>query len=363
MNLNVNGQNKTTTGPKCEVKVTIEEEPKQPSYKCENLKVIKKVSRTEFQFQATASVENATIKSYTFNFGDGKSESVTSTAKTATVSHAYDKPGSYTASVSVSMSDGKTVTGPECKVTVKVDEKPDEKNPGIEIEKTVNSKEHAKVPVGDEFTYEITVRNTGNVVLKNAIVVDKAPSQVTLVSSELGTIKNNEWTYTIPQLNIGESKQFTIKAKYTKYAEGTHKNTVCVDTPTVPGNPDDCDDATTETKEPIEVCDLNDNTVKTIEKSEFDETHMTTDLSKCGNIEVCIIEDKVIKSIAKNEYDESTMTTDLSKCEESPIVPPELPKTGLQTIIGGTIGIGSITAAGYYWAASRRNLLSTLLNR
>jgi len=103
--------------------------------------------------------------------------------------------------------------------------------------------------------------------------------------------------------------------------------------------------------------------VKTIEKSEFDESHMTTDLTKCGTIEVCIIKDKVVKVIAKNEYDASTMTTDMSKCEETPETPPELPKTGLDMFISGGLGISSITAAGYYFAASRRNLLNALLNR
>src|SRR5690606_6500315 len=196
------------------------------------------------------------------------------------VNHNYsDKAAIYTAEVIVTMSDGKVApTSKNCKVTVKVEEK---EAPSISIEKTVNGKEHVKVPVGTEFTYEITVRNTGNVTLKDAVVTDNAPSQATLVSASAGKIDGNKWPYTIPELKAGESKSFTIKAVYKKYAEGVHKNNVCVDTPTVPGGPDDCDDATTETDEPIEVCDLTDNTIKTIERSEFDEKTMTTDLSQC----------------------------------------------------------------------------------
>jgi hypothetical protein len=54
---------------------------------------------------------------------------------------------------------------------------------------------------------------------------------------------------------------------------------------------------------------------------------------------------------------------DSPECVEEQAPIPELPKTGLGTFVGGSIGIGSITAAGYYWAASRRNLLSTLLQQ
>lgn len=360
VNVDINGRTVVTNVGGCKVTVKVEEEPKVPVFKCESLKATK-IDRTEFRFNATASAEHATIKSYTFNFGDGKSKTITTGAKTATATHQYSgEARSYTAEVIVTMSDGKTAPRVQaCKTTVKVEK---EKIPSISIEKTVNNKKHDKVEVGEEFTYEITVRNTGDVVLKDAVVTDNAPAEVTLLSADAGKIDGNKWTHTIPQLEIGDVKKFIIKAEYTKYSSGTHKNTVCVDTPTVTGSPDDCDDATTETDQPIEVCDLNDNSIKTIKRSEFDESHMTTDLSQCEDIEVCIIEDKTIKTIKKNEFDESTMTTDLSKCEEVE-TPPELPQTGIDPFISGGLGLGSITAASYYWVASRRNLLDALLNK
>lgn len=335
VNIKVNGKVQVVSGDNCQKTVTVEKKPVEPKpvFTCEGLKISEKISRTEFKLTATASAENATIKSYTFKFGDGKSETVSTNAKTATVKHTYPDTAeekAYTAEVTVTMSDGQTAKANEnCKVVVTVKEKD---APSIAIDKKVNDKEHAKVAVGEVFTYQIVVRNTGNVVLKNAVVTDTAPEEVTLLSASTGSIDNNVWTYTIPELKVGESKSFTIKAKYEKYVEGTHKNTVCVDTPTIPssGKPDDCDDATTETDEPIEVCDLTDNTVKTIKRSEFDPSHMTTDLDKCAEI---------------------------------PVTPPELPKTGMETFISGGIGIGSITAAGYYWAASRRNLLDALLGK
>ena len=121
--------------------------------------------------------------------------------------------------------------------------------PSITITKTVNGVEHIAVQVGHTFTYEVVVTNTGNIALKNAVVTDTAPAQVTLVSASAGTVSGQKWTYTIPSLAVKESKSFTLTAKYTTYASGTHTNNVCVDTPTVPGGPDACDTASTETSE------------------------------------------------------------------------------------------------------------------
>lgn len=50
-----------------------------------------------------------------------------------------------------------------------------------------------------------------------------------------------------------------------------------------------------------------------------------------------------------------------SRCTVTPT--EVLPSTGPADFLGGSLGIGSITAAGYYWRASRRNLISQILNR
>lgn len=331
-----------------------------PAATCDKLTVTKN-SRTSYTLAASASASNgATIKAihyYVFDSAgkvvkgvpiDGASSSKTTVEVTT--------PGTYKAQAFAITSIG-NVTSTACTGNITVTE---EQKPAIDITKTVNGKEHDKVDLNTEFTYEIKVTNTGNVVLKDAVVTDTAPDQVVLVKGNVGEVKNNKWTYTIPELKVGESKSFTLTAKYVKYSDGTHKNTVCVDTPTVPGGPDDCDDATTETHEPIEVCDLRDNTIKTIDRSEYDESHMTTDKTKCGDMDVCIISTKEIKKIAKNEYDESTMTTDLSKCKEKPVIPTtpvvELPKTGPLSILSGMFGVGGLTSVGYAYLLSRRNL-------
>lgn len=241
----------------------------KPVYKCESL-TAKAISRNEYEFTTSATAKNgAKITGYTYSFGDG-----TTKDGSATTSHAYAAPGTYKASVKVKvLVNGKTVTAPGvCEVTVKVEKEncpiPGKENypkdspeckedkPAITIVKTVNDVEHVSVALNEIFTYQIKVTNTGNITLKNAVVTDKAPAEVTLIASSLGKINGNTWTYTIPELEVGESKSFTITAKYAKYSSGTHKNSVCVDTPTIPGGPDDCDDASTETTEAPEAPEL-----------------------------------------------------------------------------------------------------------
>lgn len=334
--VNVTVDGKSVTAPTCKTTVKVAEEVK-PVYKCDSL-TSKKISRIEYEFTTAATAKDgATIVNYTYNFGDGK------TATTgASTRHAYATPGTYKVTVKVNVKvNGKTVVAPgTCETTVTVEKEncpipgkeqypkdsPEckEDKPAIDITKVVNGVEHVKVTVNEVFTYKIVVRNTGNVTLKSAVVTDKAPKEVTLLKASEGTISGNTWTHTIPELGVGESKTYTITAKYGAYAAGTHVNNVCVDTPTVPGTPDDCDDASTETTEKMVVCDTNDNTIKEIEKSEFDESHMTTDRSKC-------------------------------ETPESPEV-PELPETGVTETIGAVLGAGSLVAVGAAYLASRRGL-------
>jgi len=284
---NADGTYKSAVLKVCGNPVPATPKPK-PVYKCEAL-TASSVTLTKFNFVTTATAKDgATIKDYVYSFGDGK----TATAG-ATTSHDYTAPGTYNVSVKVRVTvNGTVVTAPGT-CTAQVTVKPSDK-PSITITKTVNGGEHAAVQVGTTFTYQIVVTNTGNVALKDAIVTDTAPKEVTPLTASEGTINGQVWTFKIGSLSVKGSMTFTITAKYAVFASGTHINTVCVDTPTIPEtSPDACDTASTETSE----------------------TPVTP-----------------------------------------PVTPPVLPHTGISDIIGSGLGVSGLVGATYYYVNSRRSL-------
>ena len=227
-----------------------------PKYNCDALNVTP-VERDTFKFSSNISSSNgATVTKVVYDFGDGQTR--TETNPSTVVTHKYAQPGNYTAEVTayVKTKFGRgefaiTVTA-NCKKTVTVKEA---EKPSIDIVKTVNVTE---TEIDKPFNYAVKVTNTGNVTLKDAKVTDTpaAGSNIQLTSANgVGTISGNTWTYTIPELKKGESKSFTLTAKVTKYTAGNLVNKVCVDTPTIPGTPDDCDEVTVKTTPPVYACD------------------------------------------------------------------------------------------------------------
>lgn len=99
----------------------------KPVFACTKLTAVP-VSRTEFTYTATASAQNgATISGYVFNFGDGASKTVTTSAVTTSTPHTYTTPGTYNATVSVLIKVAgatKTVTAPACATSVTVAQAP-----------------------------------------------------------------------------------------------------------------------------------------------------------------------------------------------------------------------------------------------
>ena len=233
--------------------------PEEPQMACNRL-YRAQLDRDTFAFSSNVTANNgATIHHVTYDFGDG-SAAVDKTNPAERVEHTYARPGTYTAklNVYVSLPGNQTYTivpAGDCVRETVVEE---EKTPAVSIDKVVNGKEHETVEVNKPFTYTLTVRNTGEVTLKNVKVSDPAPANVQFVSADKGSIAANKWNYTISELKTGESMKFNIIAKLTKVVEGTIKNTACVDAPEVSGNPDDCDDATIDTpkKNPVVSCDL-----------------------------------------------------------------------------------------------------------
>ena len=289
------------------------EPPKpKPVYSCDSL-TAKTISRTEFQFNATTTAKDgAKLVKLNYDFGDKTTKSTTSTE----VRHSYKNAGSYTAKVTAYFDvNGKTYTDNEgCTVNVTVKDKPKTaNNPAVEITKLVNGKKHDTVKPNEVFTYRVRVENTGDVDLKNVEVRDAQPQGVTFVSVKdgYGKISNGVWTYSIPLLKQGENnaRVFEIRAKVTNYFEGSIENTACVDATEVVSNNqdkfDDCDSASIDTDKPI---------------------------TKPVNEE---------KPVVKDEPQEQA---------------DELPTTGTTEVVSSVFGLGSLTAAGYYYRAVRRQL-------
>jgi PKD repeat protein len=133
----VNGSNAKVSSGKCRTIVTVDKLPEQIVV-CIDLQKAATSNKDEYTFTARANtIEGATISSYVFNFGDDKSQTIQTSEKTATTTHAYTKPGNYFAKVSVTgTANGKqvTVTSQDCvkQIPVAVPPTPECK-PGIPV--------------------------------------------------------------------------------------------------------------------------------------------------------------------------------------------------------------------------------------
>lgn len=327
----------------CGNPVTAKVVPK-PSAQCDALSTPVITNRTNVALKATASTKNgATISKYTFTVVNSNSKTVatkavSTKATTASTSVNITTPGTYTAKVVVKTSEGnKTATACAKKFTIK-----EADAPGVSIDKTVNGVEKTTVEVNEEFTYELVVKNTGNTDLENVKVEDVAPTGVTFLSADKGEISNNAWTYTVPEIKKGGSVNVKITAVIKEYIESAVINKACVDAPTVPGNPDDCDEAEVEVPPKPEP----------------------------GKDTVCELETKKIITIGEDEFDSNKHSRDLADCDEIPVVPetpetpetpeetpPELPQTGANDLMIGGLGLGALVTTTIAYVISRRNLI------
>lgn len=290
--ITANGEN---TNVNCQKEFVIEEAPK--ALKCD-VTTISKISRTKIEISTSYTQQNITNVVVKYEIKD-KSGKIVKTFENNGSKFQIEitQPGTYTVIAKV-VGDGKTSN---CEKTFTIEEAPKVKTPEIKIEKTVNGKENITVAENTDFTYEIVIRNTGEVDLKDAKITDQAPANVKFISADKGEIKNNVLTYTVPSLKIGESATVKIVAQATA-SNMKAKNVACVNTPTIPGNNDGCDSA---------------------------------------NIEV------------PKKSDPTPPTPTNPPVPATPTTPSELPQTGIDGI-GAIIAISSLTAASAYYIASRK---------
>ena len=216
--------------------------PVKPELVCNNI-TINQINRTKFEFNTSYTVNNTTFVGVKYIVKDqsGKVVIEKTVQNGSKLTINIDIVGKFTISSTIITKDGEN-SNTNCEKSFEVKR---EEKPSIIIKKTVNNQKNATIEAGTDFNYEITVSNNGNVDLKDVVVTDRAPANITFVSADSGEIKDNILTLKITSLKIGESKTVVIKSRAT--ATGMSAiNTACVDTPTIPGDNDGCDSAKVE---------------------------------------------------------------------------------------------------------------------
>ena len=216
--------------------------PSKPELVCRNI-TINQISRTKFEFNTSYTANNTTFVGVKYIVKDqsGKIVIEKTVNNGSKLTLDIEIVGKFTISSTVITKDGEN-SNSNCEKSFEVKR---EEKPSILIKKTVNNQKNAKIEANTDFNYEITVSNNGNVDLKDVVVTDRAPANITFVSADNGEIKDNTLTLKINSLKVGESRTITIKSQAT--ATGiTTVNTACIDTPTIPGENDGCDSAKVE---------------------------------------------------------------------------------------------------------------------
>ncbi len=237
-----NGENSNTNCEKSFETKAPAPVPSKPELVCRNI-TINQISRTKFEFNTSYTINNTTFVGVKYIVKDqsGKIVIEKTVNNGSKLTLDIEIVGKFTISSTVITKDGEN-SNSNCEKSFEVKR---EEKPSILIKKTVNNQKNAKIEANTDFNYEITVSNNGNVDLKDAVVIDHAPANITFVSTDSGEIKDNTLTLKISSLKVGESKTITIKSQAT--ATGiTAVNTACVDTPTIPGDNDGCDSAKVE---------------------------------------------------------------------------------------------------------------------
>jgi hypothetical protein len=291
------------------ITATPKETPVQPVYSCDSLTATK-LDRTRFKFTPAATAKNgAQIVSYTYDFGDDKK--LTDTGTTAI--HTYVKPGTYTATVTVNVKvDGvtKAITDTKCKATVKVEAVP--VTPLYACTSLT-----AQIVKAETRTYSYTLKYTA----ENGATLQK-------VTYNFGD--NNSATFEA-------SKATKVEHSYAK--EGSYRTSATLYFNVKTG---------TETAQKSLTCEVAINISPDMCAVPGKENLPKNSPECVVNREVCAVPGK----------------EDLPK--DSPlcvVTPPELPQTGIGTLLNGGLGLGSVVAAGYYWVSSRKSLITALLNR
>ena len=231
---------------------------------------------------------------------------------------------------------------------------------------------------GDTVDYQIQYKNTGTTQQNNVVIKDTLPAGLDyikgstyLVNGSNPSPKNvsdnivtsggiNVGNYA-PNANVYLKFSAKVNTKDLECGTKTLKNVAAAHTNN--GSKSDDADVTVDKKcEPkkITVCELATKKIVTINESEFNTDKYSKNLDDCkepGKIVVCEIATKQIVTIKESDFNSDKYSKNLEDCEETPVVPPELPVTGVTENIVAVIGLGALIAAIAYYVASRRALV------
>ena len=354
-----NSYEKTVTN-NCKVSVTVV----APSYACTGL-TKDPISRTEYKFTANATAANgATVTGYRFDFGDGQVK----TSASKTINHIYAKAGNYTAKVwaivSIDGKETKEVTAPVCETTVPIVEEPVYTCDSLTKKKIENSRTKF------EFTGKASAKHGAQI---TGYTIDFGDGTTADINSPAEPT-NVPHEYAVPgEYNVKMTAKVSVNGQNTTV---TGPNCEVKVTVTPPNKVEVCNPETGETIvvdedeadnyvpvgdpacEPVKVCNPETGEIITVDKKDEDKYKPIGDPA-CEKPEECKPGIPVNDERCVDECKPGIPEGD-EKCEE---LPAELPTTGPAELIGGVVGLGSLVAAGYYWYASRRGLMSELLNR
>jgi len=201
--------------------------------------------------------------------------------------------------------------------------------------------------------------------------ISRSEYQFTAKGSADNGAKVTGYRFTFGDGTTQTTSSSTIKHTYAKEGSYTVKveTRVTVDGETKYKSGGDCDVKITVTPPPApqqtEVCNPKTGETITVDEKNADKYVPVGDKA-CGETEVCNPANGEIITVKESEADNYKPVGD-EACEEEQVVTPpapvEIAKTGPGSLVLGGLGLGSLTAAGYYFQASRRNLISKFLQK
>jgi PKD repeat protein len=310
---NVHGQTKTVTGEQCTKPVEVKPVPPQPRFDCTVLEVAK-ISRTKYEFVLTATAENgATLHGASFDFGDKATDKNVkpSDATHVKTSHEYTNPGNYTVKATALIDvngETKEVTSDKCAVKITVP--PEMCKPGI--------------PVGSKECLPQTAE-----------------------CSALDFTKISRTKY-----------EFTAKAALDNGATLESASFDFGDNSTAQGiKPIDANHV----KVPHEYAQAGSYTIKTTLAVKLDGKTKEITSEKCA-VKITVAPEECKPGIpvgSKECQPPVPPQTPPTPTPPTPNVPATLPSTGPTEIVGSTMGIGGVVAAGMHYVRARRGLRDT----